>query len=155
MIRFDYQLRSHGWAVAVFANEGSETSVRASYLTDALRDFVDAVQSLFIAEAAECVWEEEPGKFCWKFRRAGARCVVEVFRNNEEQAILSADDDLLHFGTRVESALQKLLDEWGEDRYFKQWGYAFPQEARRKLSQAIRTERSRRKTANPGGSSDD
>jgi hypothetical protein len=144
MIRFDYQLRSHGWAVAVVANGGSEISIRASYLSDALRDFVDAVQSLFAAETAKCVWEEEPGRFCWKFRRDGLRCLVEVFQNNEEQAIFSADDDLLHFSSEVESALQKVLDEWGEDRYFKQWGYAFPKEAHQKLRQAIKAELSQR-----------
>jgi hypothetical protein len=155
MIRFDYQLRSHGWAVAVVANESSEISLRASYLSDALRDFVDAVQSLFIAETAECVWEEEPGRFCWKFRRAGLRCFAEVFRDNEEKAIFSADDDLLHFSSGVETALQKLLGEWGEDRYFKQWGYAFPKEAHHKLRSQIKTERSRRKTANPHASSED
>ena len=27
-------------------------------------------------------------------------------------------DERLNFHRRVESALQKLLDEWGEDRYF-------------------------------------
>ena len=137
MIRFDYKLRSRGWAVAVVANRGSEIAIRASYLSDALRDFVDAVQSLFATETAKCVWEEEPGQFCWNFRRAGFRCLVEVFQNNEDQAIFSADDDLLHFSSEVENALQKLLDEWGEDRYFKQWGYAFPKEAHQKLRQAI------------------
>jgi hypothetical protein len=52
-------------------------------------------------------------------RRAGIRCAVEVFRNNEDQAIFSGDDDLLHFSSEVENALQKLLDEWGEERYLK------------------------------------
>jgi len=128
----------------VVANGGSEVSIRASYLSDALRDFVDAVQSLFAAETAKCVWEEEPGRFCWKFRRDGRQCFVEVFQNDGDQAIFSADDDLLHFGSEVESTLQKLLDEWSEDLYFKQWGYAFPKEAHQKLRRAIQSELSRR-----------
>ena len=155
MIRFDYRLRSRGWAVAVVGDENAQVSVPASYLCDALRDFVDAVQSVFTTDGAECIWEEEPGRFRWKLRRAGIRCAVEVFRNNEDQAIFSGDDDLLHFSSEVENALQKLLDEWGEERYFKQWGYAFPQEAHRKLSQAIKSERNLRETANQRSSSDD
>lgn len=148
MIRFDYQLQSHGWAVAVVGDEHAEVSVPASYLCDALRDFVDAVQSLFTSEGAECIWEEEPGQFCWKFRRAGVRCAVEVFLNNEQQAIFSGDDDLLHFSSQVENVLQKLLDEWGEESYLKKWGHPFPQEAHRKLGQAINIERKLRKTTN-------
>jgi hypothetical protein len=138
----------------VVGDERAEVSVPASYLCDALRDFVDAVQSVFATESAECIWEEEPGQFCWKLRRAGVRCAVEVFRNNEEQPIFSGDDDLLHFSSEVERALQKLLDGWGEERYLKEWGHAFPLEAHRKLSQAIKMERNLRETANQRGSSD-
>ena len=151
MIRFNYRLQSHGWAVAVVGDEHTEVSVPASYLCDALRDFVDAVQSLFTSETADCSWEEEPGQFCWKFRRTGARCAVEIFQNNEEQAIFSGDDDLLHFGSEVESTLQKLLDEWGEESYLKKWGHPFPQEAHRKLGQAINIERKLRKAAKSRG----
>ena len=75
---------------------------------------------------------------------------MEVFRDNEEKPIFSADDDLFHFSSEVESALQKLLDEWGEDRYLSQWGSAFPQEALRKLRHAIKIEQNRREVANPG-----
>jgi hypothetical protein len=41
MIRFAYTLRSHGWARAVVGNENAEASVSASYLSDALGDFVE------------------------------------------------------------------------------------------------------------------
>jgi hypothetical protein len=79
---------------------------------------------------------------------------VEVFRNNEEQAIFSGSDDLLHFGSEVETALQKLLAEWGEERYLSQWGHAFPHEAHHKLTQALKTEQNVQETANQNGPSD-
>jgi len=63
MIRFNCKLRSHGWAVAVVGDEHSEVSVTASYVNDALYDFVEAVVSLFGTERSECIWEIEPGRF--------------------------------------------------------------------------------------------
>ena len=149
MIRFDYRLGSHGWARAVVADEKAEVTLPASYLCNALADFVDAVQRVFTTDRAECVWEEEPGQVCWKFRRDGTQCSVEVFWNNEAQATFSGNDDVLHFGSEVECALQRLLNEWGQEGYLKQWGYTFPQEAHRKLSQAIQAEQKRRDTALP------
>jgi hypothetical protein len=144
MIRFKYHLRSHGWARAVIADEDAQFTVTASYLSDALTDFVDSVQRVFTTDKAECVWEQEPGQVCWKFRRDGIRCSVELFWDSEEQAKFSSDDDLLHFGSEVEKALRTLLEEWGETGYFQQWGYAFPHEAHRRLSEAIEMERNRR-----------
>jgi hypothetical protein len=154
MIRFDYRLRSHGWAVAVIGDDHAEVSVPASYLSDALGDFVDTVRRVFATERAECHWQIEPGQFCWRLQRTGPRCVVEVLRNNEEQAIFSGSDDLLHFGSEVESTLQKLLTEWGEERYLTQWGHEFPHEAHRKLTQALKIERNVRETASRNSRSD-
>jgi hypothetical protein len=61
MISLTYRLTGSGWALATIANEQSEMKIPASYLCDALRDFVDAVQSLFVADSAQCMWEQEPG----------------------------------------------------------------------------------------------
>lgn len=144
MIQFEYHLRSHGWARAVIANEDDRFTVTASYLSDALADFVDSVQRVFTTDKTECVWEREPGQACWKFRRDGTRCSVEVFWDSQERAKFSANDDLLHFGSEVEKALRSLLEEWGEEGYFQQWGHAFPQEGHRRLNEAIEIERNRR-----------
>lgn len=143
MIRFAYTLRSHGWARAVVGNENAEASVTASYLSDALCDFVAAVQELFTKDTAECIWQQEPGEFHWKFRRVGVRCVVAVFWNGEQQPIFSGEDDFLHFSSQVEDALQRLLDERGEKAYLENWGHPFPHEAHDKLSHAINVERKR------------
>jgi len=141
MIRFNCKLRSHGWAVAVVGDEHSEVSVTASYVNDALCDFVEAVVSLFGTERSECIWEIEPGRFYWKFGREGTRCTMQVFRNNENEPLFSGDDDLVHFGSEVENAFQKLLDEWGEQGYLNNWGHPFPEKAHRKLALRIDKER--------------
>jgi hypothetical protein len=141
MIQFSYSLWSHGWARAFIGNGRVEVKVTASYLTDALGDFVDAVQRLFTEDRTECIWEEEPGEFLWKLHNEGVRCVVEVFQDGRVPEIFSGDDDLLHFGGEVEGAIQKLLDELGVEGYLKKWGHPFPQEAYSKLKQAIEGER--------------
>ena len=147
MISFSFQLTGSGWAVAELNDEKSSARIPASYLCDALRDLVAAVESVFSAESAECFWQEEPGEVHWKFQRRGDRVTVAVFWN-KEKALFDSEDDLLHFGSQVTVALQKLLDEWGVDGYSKKWGYPFPVEAHHGLEQAMALEQRRRATGN-------
>ena len=72
--------------------------------------------------------------------------LVGVFWN-QEQAMFDSEDDLLHFGSQVTAALQKLLDEWGVDGYSEKWGYPFPVEAHHELERAFALEQQRRATA--------
>jgi hypothetical protein len=145
MISFSYRLTGSGWALAELSDEKIGARIPASYLCDALRDFVDAVASVFSAESAECFWEEEPGEVRWKFRRAGDRLNVQVLWDEDQK--FYGDDDLLHFSSQVNAALLKLLDDWGADGYLKKWKYPFPHEAHRKLEQAVALEQRRRASA--------
>ena len=147
MISFSYRLTGSGWAIAELSDEKHEVRIPASYLCDALRDLVIAVESVFSAESSECLWEEEPGEVHWKFQRTGDRVTVEVLWN-KERAMFDSEDDLLHFASQVTVALQKLLAEWGVDGYSKKWGYPFPVEAHHALAQAIALEQQRRATGN-------
>ena len=145
MIQFTYRLKGAGWAVAAIGDGQTEVTFPASYLCDALRDFVDAVQSLFTTGSAECIWEEEPGLVCWRFNRTGDTVAVEVRWLKEERPMSFGKDDLLHFASTVDRELRNLLDEWGADRYLKEWQYPFPIEEQQRLEQAIERERERRK----------
>ena len=144
MILFTYRLSGAGWAVATIANERSAMSIPASYLCDALGDFVDAVQSLFDSNYAECLWEEEPGIVRWEFRRDGSRVILKVGWDQTEGEHLVGEDDWLHFSEEVDRELDRLLVEWGEERYFEEWEYRFPKEGHYKLKQGIKQERGRR-----------
>jgi hypothetical protein len=108
-----------------------------------LRDFVLALEGVFSAESTECLWEEEPGILHWKFRPAGDRVVVRVGWS-EDQIAFDGDDDLLHFGSQVNSALKRLLEDWGDEGYSKKWGHPFPAEAHQRLGEAIAAEQQRR-----------
>jgi len=144
MITFAYRLTGSGWAVAELGDQKTKARVPASYLCDALGDFVLAVEGVFSAESTECLWEEEPGEVHWKFRRAGDRVVVRVGRS-EDHVTFDGEDDLLHFGSQVDSALRRLLDEWGVEGYSKQWGHPSPAEAHQRLEKAIAAEQQRRR----------
>ncbi len=147
MISFTYQLTGSGWALATIANEHSEMKVPASYLCDALRDFVDAVQSLFVAETAKCLWEQEPGLVVWEFGRDGPNIMVKVYWDEWDQQgeTFVGHDDLLRFGGQVDRELDRLLATWGEDGYRKKWHlYPFPRESHSKLKQGIQMESERR-----------
>jgi hypothetical protein len=56
------------------------------------------------------------------------------------------DEDLLHFSEEVKRELDRLIADWGEEGYLKQWRYPFPHEALRKLGVGIRSELERQKT---------
>jgi hypothetical protein len=145
MIRFSYQLRSHGWAIATISDGQIQKTFPASYLCDALRDFVDAIQSLFTTSSADCVWQEEPGKVRWKFSRTGSRVSVDVSWADEDQEKFSAEDDFLQFCEEIDRELRNLLNEWGAKGYLDKWGHPYPEEARNKLEHGLARERERRK----------
>jgi len=141
MITFKYRLDGPGWANATLANEQSETTIRASYIRDAPEDFVDALLRLFAGTTAQCYWEEEPATIEWKFRRDGTRLSVKACRDHPAEELFGGEDDFLHFCSKVDRALDALLDEWGAEGYLEQWiRYRFPQEAHAKLKEAIRRE---------------
>jgi hypothetical protein len=144
MITFTYRLKGAGWAVATIANGHNEMTVPASYLCDALRDFVDAVQSLSVVNTAECIWQQEPGEVRWEFRRNGSSVTVKVHWHDDRESF-EGEDDFLLFISQLNKELDTLLNEWGLERYLKEWHYPFPQEAHTKLIQAIRLEQQRQK----------
>jgi hypothetical protein len=139
MIQFTYRLTGNGWARATIADEWEDMSVPASYLCDALNDFVYAVLSLFVSAKSECTWEEEPGQVVWKFDRSGKRLSVDL-RWKDGQESFTGKDDFLHFCSEVGRELDGLLATWTAEGYRKQWRHPFPLEGHRKLKEAVKSE---------------
>ncbi len=70
-----------GWAIATISDGSRAVTISASSTpTDALRDFVDAVQSLQTARTADCCWFQERGELHWKLRRRETSLDVEIVR---------------------------------------------------------------------------
>ena len=136
MILFTYRVNGAGWAVATIANERSAMSVPASYLCDALGDFVDAVQSLFNGNFAECLWEEEPGIVRWEFRREGSRVIVKVGWDQTGGEQLVGEDDWLHFSEEVDPRARRVTHCVGLGEVLR--GMGIPVSERRALQAETR-----------------
>ena len=59
----------------------------------------------------------------------------------------AGDEDLLRFSAEVKRELDRIIADWGDEGYLKQWRHPFPHEAYRKLEIGIRSELKRRDTS--------
>ena len=82
-MEFTYTLTRAGWARATIRIGESAAEASASYLSDALRDFLImlAVVAKGWADQASCCWQEEPGEFRWFLTRLDDRRVELVLRS--------------------------------------------------------------------------
>ncbi len=63
MFEFDYKLTGSGWSSMRIADGDNHAIITASYLSDALRFFLEAVALVVEGHAkARCSWDEEPGE---------------------------------------------------------------------------------------------
>lgn len=151
MISFKYELEGAGWADAYLSDGTTTTQIPASYICDALRDLVDATQSVFTTTTTQCVWEEEPGEARWFFMRHADSLEVRVEWWNEvrthpdrnewhlvlDKVMFSGSDNLVNFATQMDHELVRLLEKWGVEGYERAWEYPFPTESHQRLRQAI------------------
>lgn len=151
MILFKYELEGAGWADAYLSDGTTTAQIPASYICDALRDLVDAIQSVFTTTTAECVWEEEPGEARWFFTRHVDSIEVRVEWWNEvrthpdrnewhlvlDKVMFAGSDKLINFARQVDQELLRLLEKSGLQEYERAWEYPFPTESHQRLRQAI------------------
>ena len=77
-----YELVGTGWARATLTLDGADTVVTASYISDALRDLIDATSVMTEGgPTARCAWQEEPGEYRWIFtvEQTGVRLEIRSF----------------------------------------------------------------------------
>jgi hypothetical protein len=135
-MRFEYELVGTGWAKAIVANESSEATVTASYLSDALGDLLYMVwRSLESEPEVRCSWEEEPGEYRWIMRRAGddARLRVLDFdgghpRRPDESGrlVFETSEPVLAIARAIALGASRCLAENGARRYADIWRTEFP-----------------------------
>jgi hypothetical protein len=95
---FSYSLTGARWAKAVVSDGEHRATVTASYLTDALRDLLDAVAVVAKGDSeSRCLWTEEPGEFRWIFRRAHGDVEIEVIELKETYSRASDLEGTLRF----------------------------------------------------------
>ena len=136
MYGFDIKLTGRGWVEAIIYGDQKNIIIEASYLSDAIKDMIDCVVLLLLGQqTTSCRWEDEPGEFRWIFQRTGSDVNISVLRFKEEFSdeeneagnnIFYVDFDLLFFCRKLRSTMEDLYIEYGEEGYYKEWGYEYP-----------------------------
>jgi hypothetical protein len=128
-----------GWIDAEIRTSGGVQAVDASYLSDAIRDFADALASLVTAPTATCRWEQEPGELEWNFTKSGDHLTVTVLLllSGNRHPCFECSFRYRSFCKDMLDSLHDLKDAIGLPAFEKEWGYPFPAEASRKLENAI------------------
>lgn len=138
-MKFNYKLISPGWARCEL-KVGNETfSEDASYITDALGDFLQALLLLnpdnneeFYRNETACTWSQEPGVTEWKFKLSNIKSdaenlsitVNQYFDDTGEgmpgttQCTCNYDELIL----AVVESLEHLIHEVGLVGYRAMWG---------------------------------
>jgi hypothetical protein len=145
---FRYWLHGRGWADAIIESHDRQVPLTASWLSDALRLLLEAVDE-FIAGSpmSEASWEEEPGHYRWVFDRPDGTARLRVLSEEGTrqldktlESLKGAGLEIVHEGRQAEAVLfecrgsddrlaaaiaagarETLLRE-GEVRYFERWG---------------------------------
>jgi len=126
-----------GWVTAEIRSTSEVHTVQASYVSDAIRDFADALASLGTTPTATCFWEQEPGVFEWDLLRSGSGLTVTGWSKPNQQPQFQFSFLYRSFCNDVLNSLNNLKSEFGLPKFEKEWGYPFPAEASKKLEDVI------------------
>lgn len=139
-IEIQYNLVGRGWSECVLDVYGQTCTVTASYLSDALGEFVKTVNHIFNGgKEAKFSFDEEPGEFRWLLTRSGNNAlslrIIEfpgLWSNKDDsegKTIYEVTCPTHEFGKALLTSLNNLLDEYGTSGYKEKWGAAeFPVE---------------------------
>lgn len=145
---FSYEVTGAGWSKALISDGEHRATVTASYLTDALRDLLDAVAAVAEGESeSRCLWTEEPGEFRWVFRGAHGEVEIQVIEFEQTYSREPDLDGTLRFRStqpvglvarRVAKSAQDLFDTLGPHGYKDRWiEHPFPSDALERLSRLL------------------
>lgn len=138
MIEFSISKVHAGWLLATISDGSVELPLSVSYvLDDAIRDFIDAVQSLGTASNADCRWFQEPGELQWKLHREGKRLTIQILEFPGGTLVFQGSTDWRRFALRLKNSMEDLRVRMTEAGYEQAWGHPFPSEACAKLANAI------------------
>lgn len=144
-MKLDYKLIGTGWAECTIVVDNNSCTVTASYLSDSLKDFVEAVCSLLRGNpASRFSFEEEPGEYRWILNTEPVEevkiTIVEFTDlwddkpDSEGMIVFQAKVGIHDFATALKAALDRILNEHGLSGYKKKWiEHDFPANEYQKL----------------------
>lgn len=139
-IEVTYKLVGTGWSECVLDIYGQTCKVTASYLSDALRQFVEAINHILRGgNEAKFSFDEEPGEYRWILERKEKNAlkvrIIEFAElwggkdDSEGKVIYEVTCPTYEFGKALLVSLNGLLDEYGFAGYKEKWVNAeFPVE---------------------------
>lgn len=150
MIEFYYKLVGRGWAESILISEENKTEMNISYISNALRDFINSVTVLFEGTSTSCcLWQDEPGEYriLYSVKDEILNLKVIRFKDNfsrqedlDGELIFVGSDKLLRFGRIVSRELEKLLIEYKVEGYKELWvNHDFPIEELNRLRKSIKS----------------
>lgn len=138
-MKFNYKITGAGWARCELEVSNQQFSFEASYISDALKDFLQAIVELnpdinpeFYEDETECRWHQEPGIIEWEFN-------ISDIKSTEENLYFTVkqyeDDSRRHrpfidvkfscnydkFVSSIVTSLETLLTEFGLVGYSEMW----------------------------------
>jgi len=127
-----YRLFGSGWSECTIFIGDSHATVTASYLDDALGDFLRALSTILGgASESRASFVEEPGEYRWIFTRvAPDQLRVQILWFDElwndmpddrGKPVFDATCRLRTFAGAVLAASQRVLEEFGIDGYRDKW----------------------------------
>lgn len=139
-----------GWLDVTIFDEDKETILTASYLTDAISDFVVAIALLCEgAKERSFIWMNEPGETQWIISSDGKLASIKVVYSLYNERTITCDEEVLFIGQvllvrlarEVLRALNRLNMEYPGEVYQSAWykDYTYPEKAVHRLSDAIKT----------------
>ena len=147
MVSIKFDLVGTGWAEAIITYQNETYKIDASYLSDALKDLINAVN--MILQGGNGVvfrWLEEPGIYNWHLTRSGDSVNIKIHFYEEvidenlvehfinPKLILEADCDLKEFASQVKQGMERILENIGESGYNEKWSeHPFPMEEYKEL----------------------
>jgi len=131
-IEIQYKLVGTGWSECVLDVYGQTCTVTASYLSDALGEFVKAVNHILGGgNEAKFSFDEEPGEYRWILKRNENNALfIEIIEfpdlwgnkdDSEGKVIYEVTCPAHEFGKALLVGLNGLLDEYGVVGYKEKW----------------------------------
>lgn len=149
VVSVQYTLAGAGWSECICVIDDQQACLKASYLSDALADLLDAVAVVVRgADQAVAFFTEEPGEYRLRFTRMSQDrlCICILWFNeiwsdrpdSEGEVVLEVECRLRTFAGAVLSASQQVLATYGLEGYREKWiNYGFPVKSHAKLREAL------------------
>ena len=131
-IEVQYKLVGTGWSECFLDVYGQSCTVTASYLSDALGEFVKALNHILGGgNEAKLSFDEEPGEYRWILKRSEDNELLikiiefsELWGNKDDaegKVIYEVTCPAQEFGKALLVSLNRLLDKYGVDGYKEKW----------------------------------